>query len=178
MIREEVEQVNKKIMKIEDGYDNIEYFLEMYKEGDHIHFKIKESKVHAPFTFEGDYTMEDFIKQHRAFKSCDNLDEVLEHLYTLFDNGKACLMSVGPKEEKYLYFKIWDISQEEDTQQFKLVFKMTENKDEELFTLYEIQNNQIKQLKQIKKLVEKNLSSENPLSKELLNLFEGCEIKI
>ena len=57
MTREEVEQVNKKIMKIEDGYDNIEYFLEMYKEGDHIHFKIKESKVHAPFTFECDYTM-------------------------------------------------------------------------------------------------------------------------
>lgn len=178
MIIQEEEQANKKLMKITDSYDNIEYFLDMYKEGDHIHFKIKESKVHAPFTFECDYTMEDFIKQHKAFKSCDNLDEVLEHLYRLFEDKKASLMSIGPSEEKYLYFKIWDISEENDTEQFKLIFKMTENKDDELFILYEIQNKQINQLRKIKKIVDDNLSKQNPLGKELLELIDGCGIKI
>ena len=55
-------------MKLEDG-DGVEYHLEMYKNDDKIHFKIRENKVYPPFTFENDFSLEDFINHHKAFKS-------------------------------------------------------------------------------------------------------------
>ena len=114
------EPKNKKIIKIEDSYDNTEYFLEMFKEGDHIHFRIKESKLRSSLTFENDYTMEDFIKANKVFNSCDDLDEILNNLYSIYNNKKVELMSAGTSEEKYLFFDIWCIS---EYTQIKLILK-------------------------------------------------------
>ena len=118
------EKKSKKIMKIEDSYDNTEYFLETFKQGDeYIHFRIKESNVYSPLTFENDYTMEDFYKVYKGFKSCDYLDEILKHLYILFDDKKAELIGFGSNKEKYLYFKLTIFHR---TEYFKIVLKRTE----------------------------------------------------
>ena len=171
----EIEE-QKKEMKLKDEFDGVEYNVEFTKEGDHIHFMIKESNLYPPFTFECDYTIDDFIVQHKAFKSCDNLDEILKHLYSLYDQNKVELMSVG--QCKQLIFSIWDISIENDTKFFKAILKMTENKDEDLAKLYEIQNEQIKTLLEIKQYTESNIAKENPFSKEILQLLETSYVEI
>jgi hypothetical protein len=171
-------EITKKKMILEDSYDKVRYNVEFTKEGDHIHFMIRESDLFPPFTFENDYTMQEFIEQHKAFKSCDNLDEVLQHLYNLYDQKKVDLMSIGAKEEKYLTFTIWDISAEYDTKLFKAVLKMTKKKDEDLAKLYEIQNEQIQRLIEVKKYTESNIAKENPLSKEILDLLNNCFVQV
>ena len=173
----EIEE-QKKEMKLKDEFDGVEYNVEFTKEGDHIHFMIKESNLYPPFTFECDYTMEDFIAQHKAFRSCDDLDEILKHLYNLYDQKKVDLASIGLSQDKQLIFNIWDISIENDTKDFKATLKMTENKDEDLAKLYDIQNEQIKTLLEIKEYTEKNIAKENPFSKEILQLLETCKIEI
>ena len=171
---------NKKIMKLKDSYEDVNYFVEFYKEGDHIHFKLKESDLYPIYTFESDYTMDDFIQQHKAFKSCDDLDEVLQHLYNLYDSKKIDLFSAGTKEEKYLSFKLWDISTEDESKLFKMTLVMTENKDEDLAILYDIQKKQIANLKKIKSLVEdkSNKAKNNQLCEEILNLLKECQVDL
>ncbi len=170
--------MQEKEMILKDLRDNTEYKFEMFKEGDHIHFTIKENNLYAPFTYECDYTLEDLIKLHKAFKSCDNLDEALKHLYNLYDNSKAELMDTGINGERLLYFIMWDISIEKKSDIFHLVFKMTENKDDDLAMLYEIQNMHVEQLKRIKSYIKKNVPQENPLYKESLELLKTSLIHI
>ena len=165
-------------MKLVDVSDSLEYNFEMVKKGDHIHFMIKENNLYTPFTFECDYTMEDFIKQHKAFKACDDLEEILNHLYRLYDNGKVELKSAETSNEKFLIFKIWNISEEMETQPFRLVFKITEKKDDDLAMLYEIQNMHVEQLKRIKLIIKKKMAEDNPLKKELLELIGQSHIHI
>ena len=168
---------NKKIMKLKDSYDDVNYFVEFYKEGDHIHFKLKESDLYPIYTFESDYTMDDFIQQHKAFKSCDDLDEILQHLYNLYDNQKVGLFSAGTKEERYLNFKLWDISTEEESKLFKVILVMTENKDEDLAILYDIQKKHIGNLKKIKSLID-DKAKNSPLGKEILKLLDECQVDL
>ena len=168
----------KKIMKLNDAFDNVEYILEFSKEDDHIHFKLKESKVYAPFTFENDFTMDEFIERNKAFKSCDDLDEVLRHLYNLYDQKRIELMAPGAKDEEFLYFKLWDISEEIDSEGFLLKKKMTEHKDKALEELYNIQYQQIELLQQIKATLEKNSSKENPLFKAISKALLNCPSKL
>ena len=168
----------EKEMNLVDISDNIEYKFEMLKENDHIHFVIKENNLYTPFTYECDYTLEDFIKQHKAFRSCDDLEEVLKHLYRLYDNGRAILRSAEINNEKFLFFKIWNISEEQDTKPFRLVFTITENKDDDLAMLYEIQNMHVEQLKRIKSMIKKKMAEDNPLRKELLAIIGQSHIHI
>ena len=137
--------------------DDVEYILEFKIEYDHIHFKIVENKVYAPFTFEASFTMKDFIDRSSAFKSCDKLEEVLYHLKNLYNKNKITLDNLGPKKERYLTFSLMDISEEISTDHFKIYLEMTENKDKALADLYEIQRDQIELFKNIKNLIEKNL---------------------
>ena len=55
---------------------------------------------------------------------------------------------------------------------------MTEKKDEDLAKLYEIQNEQIKKLIEVKKYTESNIAKENPLSKEILDLLGNCLVPV
>jgi len=164
-------------MKLEDG-DGVEYHLEMYKNDDKIHFKIRENKVYPPFTFENDFSLEDFINHHKAFKSCVDLDEVLYHLKNLYNNGKLSLFNLGESDKRALIASIWDISEEKDTQDFVLERRMTEKKDIALSDLYNIQKNQVEILKTIKKMITESLNDQNPLKKNITEILAKCKTVI
>ena len=164
-------------MTLEDG-DGIEYHLEMYRNDDKIHFKIRENKVYPPFTFENDFTMDDFIEHHKAFKSCVDLDEVLQHLKNLYYNGKLSLFNLGQNDQRSLIANIWDISEEKETNDFILKRQMTEKKDIALSDLYNIQKKQVEILKEIKKMIEESLNDQNPLRKTITEILGTCKTVI
>ena len=166
-----------KQMLLKDS-DDIEFILEFKVEDDHIHFKIVENKVYAPFTFEANFTMQDFINRSPAFKSCDKLEEVLYHLKNLYNQNKITLDNLGPKKERYLTFTLMDISEEKNTQYFVVNLEMTQNKDKALDDLYNIQRDQIELFKNIKLLIEKNLANEHPLKKSINDILDECGSKI
>ena len=168
---------NDKKMLLKDGED-IEYILEFKIEGEYIHFKIIENKVYAPFTFEGNFTMNDFIDHSPAFKSCDNLEEIIYHLNNLYTQNKITLNNLGPVKERYLSFSLMNISEEVQTSDFILCLKMTENKDKALDDLYNIQCEHIELFKKIKILIEQNLEKDQPLLKKINAIFEECDSKI
>jgi hypothetical protein len=77
-----------------------------------------------------------------------------------------------------LTFTIWDISAEYETKLFKAVLNLTEKKDKDSAKLYEIQNEQIQKLIEMKKYTESNIAKENPLSKEILDLLSKCLVQV
>ena len=168
---------DKEDMKLEDG-DGIEYKLEIYKNGEKIHFKIRENKVYPPFTFENDFTMEDFIEHHKAFKSCVDLDEVLQHFKNLYHNGKLSLFNLGESDKRTLIANIWDISEEKETNDFVLNRQMTEKKDLALSDLYNIQKKQVELLKTIKQMINGSLQDQNPLRKAITDILLTCKTVI
>ena len=168
---------NQEEMKLEDG-DGIEHHFEMYKNGDKIHFKIRENKVYPPFTFENDFSMEDFIQHHKAFKSCADLDEVLYHFKNLYNNDKLSLFYLGQTDERSLTATIWDISEEKDTSEFVLKRQMTEKKDIALSDLYNIQKKQVEILKEVKKMINESLNDQNPLKKTITEILGRCKTVI
>ena len=159
----EQENEESQPMKILAKNEEIVYYFKFFKEGNGIHFILKESEVYAPFTFEGTFTLDEIIEHHKGFKSCDDINEVLEHLDALYKNKKISIENLGLKEERYLYLKAWDISEEFESEVFALKRKMTDNKDKALTDLYSIQKEQMKLLKK----VQKYLSEEHPLNKEI-----------
>ena len=167
---------DQKIMKLVDSEDDIEYELLLFKENDKIHFILKETKIFVPFTFEGYFSLDDFIKRHNGFKSCDNLDDILKHLYNLYNKNKISINNLGYEKERYLFIMAWDISEEFQSENFALTQKMTENKDEDLLHLYKIQKNEIKLLKEIKSMIEGKLPKENPIYKEITKLFKDSDL--
>ena len=166
----------KKIMKLVDLEYDIEYNLQLIKENDKIHFILKETKVFVPFTFEGYFSLDDFIKRHIGFKSCDNLDDVLKHLFHLYNNNKISINDLGYEQERYLFLMAWNISEEFQSEHFALARKMTENKDEDLLHLYKIQKNEIKLLKDIKSMIEEKLSHENPIYQNIIKILKDSDI--
>ena len=159
--------------------DGVEYKLEFNIDNDSIHFKIIENKVYSPFTFEAKFTMEDFINSHCAFKSCDDLEEIIKHLNNLYKYNKIKLSNCGSPEERGLNFEIYNISEEITTKDFTLKLLMTENKDEALDDLYNIQKKQLDLLKNIKLLInDGDLSKEHPFYKGINKLFNECDFQI
>ena len=122
--------------------------------------------------------MEDFIERSSAFKSCDNLEDIIYHINNLYSQNKITLNNLGPLKERYLSFILKNISEEVQTNDFTLYLKMIENKDKALADLYNIQSGHIELFKKIKLLIEKNLAKENPLLKSINNIFEESESKI
>ena len=173
----EEENEQKKVMLLKDSED-VEYILDFKEENNKIHFKIVENKLYAPFTFEGSFTMEDFIKRSSAFKSCNDLKTVIHHLNNLFNQKKIALNNVGLEKERYLVFTIYDISEEKDTEDFGITLLMTEEKDKALEDLCHIQNSQLELLKKIKTFLEKNSANESPFKKSINAIFDECESKI
>ena len=158
--------------------DGVEYKLDFKIDGDSIHFTIRENKVYSPFTFEAKFTMKDFVNSHCAFKSCDNLEEIITHLNQLYKDNKIKLSNSGGSKERILNFNIFNISEEVTTEDFNIKLLMTENKDEALEELYNIQKKQLELLKKIKLLIGKDLAKENPLYKAISEQFEKCDSKI
>ena len=148
------------------------YLFKFEKEGDKVHFAVKESEVYAPFTFEESFTLKEFIERHKGFKACDNVDEVIRHLKSLYKKKKIKIEKLGPSSDRYLFIWAWDISKEFESALFDLKQKMTDDKDKALLDLYNIQKEQMKLLKEIQSIAKNNLTKENPLNKEIEELLK------
>ena len=152
-----------------------EYIFKLTIEDDSIHFWLKENKVYAPFTFENYFTLEDIIKLHKAFKSCDDLEEVLKHLKTLYKNERVFLLDAISRDKLLITVKIFYISEsDKESLDFVVEKKMTEDKDKALLELYKIQKEQLAKLRKIKKLIENGLAKEHPMYKEINEQIQKC----
>ena len=129
--------------------DGTEYIFRLRLDENSIHFYLKENNVYAPFTFEKSFTFDDFCKIHKAFKACDDLNEIYEHLKRLYRNKKLIILEYSTK--------------------------MTEEKDRDLLELYKIQKEQIGKLNKIQKLIEDAGGKEYPLHKEILKIIKECQ---
>ena len=172
-----MEQNEQEIMIYKDSLNNVEYIIEFNIVADKIHMKIKENNEFAPFTYEEYLTLNDFIGLHKIFKSCTNVKEILGHLYTLYKNKKIYINDVGEEDKRNVYFKVWNISKEEDTKTFDLERKMVENKDEALIELFLEQKRQKKKIKEIEQLIAKGFQDSNLLKKNILNVLSGKDNK-
>ena len=174
------QDIQEKKMYLIDDYDKVHYEFKMILEEDKIHFWIKEDKIFAPYTFEEYFTYDQFVEHHKIFKACDDLNEILGHLNKLYDKNRIKLMAIGTNHDRILVFNLSFISEpEEQTPNFVLELKMTENKDEDLLKLYKIQKDQIAALKNIKQLLkEEQLSKELPFYKAIMKEIDKCESDI
>ena len=156
--------------------DSTEFIFTIKKEEDKLHFIIKENDDKCPFIFESTFDLDNFIQINKAFKSCDDISEVEEHFYILYEKNKLYIILPGLERERYLGAKIGDISKEDDSI-FPLEKKYTYTNENvmELYGIYKKDKNlekEIKNLKEkIKNLIRNNNAAENPLTKELLYLI-------
>ena len=156
-------------------YDDNEYLFKIELRENSLHFWLKEIKVYAPFTFEKSFTLEEIIANHKAFRSCDDLKEIYDHLINLYKKGKTELLNIGANSERIIVFKIDFISlKEQVTKDFVVEMQMTKEKDKDLLELYKIQKEQIAKLEKIKNIVDK-LPKEHPLYKEINGIIKEYE---
>ena len=125
-------------------------------EDDKLVLKLNEIGAFSPFIYLKKLTLDDFIKIHKMFRSCDNLQEVQNHIAILFANNKIKLTQNKDEEDAIiLNIKTRNIS--EDVQiKIDGERKMTTQKDESLMKLYKIQKNEIKILKEIENFIKEN----------------------
>ena len=125
-------------------------------ENDKLVLKLNEIGAFSPFIYLKKLTLDDFIKNHKMFRSCDNLQEVQNHIAILFANNKIKLTQNKDEEDAIiLNIKTRNIS--EDVQiKIDGERKMTTQKDESLMKLYKIQKNEIKILKEIENFIKEN----------------------
>ena len=165
----EIEEEKKMILK--DENEDIEYIFTIKKEGDYLHFIATENDEHCPFLFENNFNLEDFIEHHKAFKACDNIEEVEQHFYKLYEKGKLDIAELGGQNEKQIQAKIGDISEETDAKEFDLI-KKTKYTEKDVMEFYQIYKKDKKLKEKIKKVVKKGLEGENPVKKEILALLK------
>ena len=157
-----------------DNIENIEYILEFQVDEDKLLIKVKENNEFAPFTYEGNFSREEFIGIHKIFKSCKSLDEILGHLKNLYKKKKLHINDVGDEKSRKIYFNIMNISGEEKTDTLDLEREMVKNKDYNLIRLYNEQKRQIKKIKELEALAGKGLEG-NELRKKALEILKSNE---
>ena len=125
-------------------------------EDDKLVLKLNEIGAFSPFIYLKKLTLDDFIQNHKMFRSCGNLQEVQNHIAILFANNKIKLTQNKDEEDAIiLNIKTRNIS--EDVQiKIEGERKMTTQKDESLMKLYKIQKNEIKILKEIENFIKEN----------------------
>ena len=172
--------IQEKKMYLIDENDEIHFEFRMILEEDKIHFWLKEDKIFTPFTFEQFFTYEQFVEHHKIFKACDNLKEIHKHLINLYNAKRIKLMAVGGSNERMIIFNVAFISnQEEKTKDFTLELNMTENKDDDLLRLYNIQKDQIAALRKVLKLLQdEQMSKELPFYKAIKDEIQKCESRV
>ncbi len=172
--------IQEKKMYLIDECDEIHFEFRMILEEDKIHFWLKEDKIFTPFTFEQFFTYEQFVEHHKIFKACDNLKEIHKHLINLYNAKRIKLMAVGGSNERMIIFNVAFISnQEEKTKDFTLELNMTENKDDDLLRLYNIQKDQIAALRKVLKLLQdEQMSKELPFYKAIKDEIQKCESRV
>ena len=81
-------------------------------EDDYLILKLSEIDALAPFIYIKKITLDELIEVHKVFKSCNNLNEVKEHIDKLFEMKKIKL-SQNKREEIIFNFKIFYLSFED-----------------------------------------------------------------
>ena len=173
-------QENQEKMYLIESNQGVHFEFKIFLEEDKIRFWIKEDKIFAPYTFEESFTYDQFVEHHKIFKACDNLNEIYDHFIQLYKSKKIALMDCGANDERILDVKVDFIAKaNDDVKDFSIIMKMTENKEEDLMKLYNIQKDQIAALREIKQLLKKEqLSKEVPFYKAIMEEIDKCESKV
>ena len=140
---------------------------------DYLILKLSEIDALAPFIYIKKITLDELIKAHKAFKACDNLNEVKEHIDRLFLN-KRIKLSQKKREEIIFNFKIFYLSHED---KFEIIAnrEMTDEKDPMLLKLYDIQKKKLKILKEFEKYIKLVDGNGKEIEKKLKEIKENIE---
>ena len=142
-------------------------------EDDYLILKLSEIDALAPFIYIKKITLDELIEVHKVFKSCNNLNEVKEHIDKLFEMKKIKL-SQNKREEIIFNFKIFYLSFED---KFQIIAKreMTDDKDPMLLKLYDIQKQKLKILKEFENYIKLLGGNGKEIEKKLKEIKENIE---
>ena len=144
-------------------------------EKDELCLELSEIGALCPFIYQKKLSLDDMISKHKAFRTCNDVQEVKEHIDRLFNQkGKIKLSKNNNEGNKsvILTLKVSLFAKEDDIF-IELNQLMTTEKNETLEELYKIENNSDKVFKNLKKYMEDNglrdaLKKFNDLLKENL----------
>ena len=142
-------------------------------EDDYLILKLSEIDALAPFIYIKKITLDELIEVHKVFKSCNNLNEVKEHIDKLFEMKKIKL-SQNKREEIIFNFKIFYLSFEDKFQIFAKR-EMTDDKDPMLLKLYDIQKQKLKILKEFENYIKLLGGNGKEIEKKLKEIKENIE---
>ena len=142
-------------------------------EDDYLILKLSEIDAIAPFIYIKKITLDELIEVHKVFKSCNNLNEVKEHIDKLFEMKKIKLIQ-NKREEIIFNFKIFYLSFED---KFQIIAKreMTDDKDPMLLKLYDIQKQKLKILKEFENYIKSLNGNGKEIEKKLKEIKENIE---
>ena len=119
-------------------------------EDEYLYLKLNEIDALSPYIYIKKIDLKELQNDvHKMFKALDTLDEVKEHILQLFKDGKIKLRQER-NEEIFFDIKAYYIS-EEVKFSIKAEREMTNNKDNMLLKLYEIQKKLLKDIAQARK---------------------------
>ena len=119
-------------------------------EDEYLYLKLNEIDALSPYIYIKKIDLKELQDDvHKMFKALDTLEEVKQHIEHLFKDGKIKLRQER-KEEIFFDIKAYYIS-EEVKFSIKAEREMTNNKDNMLLKLYEIQKQLLKDLAQARK---------------------------
>jgi len=142
-------------------------------EDDYLILKLSEIDAIAPFIYIKKITLDELIEVHKVFKSCNNLNEVKEHIDKLFEMKKIKL-SQNKRDEIIFNFKIFYLSFEDKFQIFAKR-EMTDDKDPMLLKLYDIQKQKLKILKEFENYIKLLGGNGKEIEKKLKEIKENIE---
>ena len=120
-------------------------------EDEYLCLKLNEIDALSPYIYIKKIELKELQKDvHKMFKALDTLEDVKQHIDKLFKNGKIKLRQER-NEEIFFDIKAYYISEEVEFS-IKAEREMTDNKDNMLLKLYEIQKQLMKE-KNKKKLI-------------------------
>ena len=142
-------------------------------EDDYLILKLSEIDALAPFIYIKKITLDELIEVHKVFKSCNNLNEVKEHIDKLFEMKKIKLIQ-NKREEIIFNFKIFYLSFED---KFQIIAKreMTDDKDPMLLKLYDIQKQKLKILNEFENYIKSLNGNGKEIEKKLKEIKENIE---
>ena len=119
-------------------------------EDEYLYLKLNEIDALSPYIYIKKIDLKELQNDvHKMFKALDTLDEVKQHILQLFKDGKIKLRQER-NEEIFFDIKAYYIS-EEVKFSIKAEREMTNNKDNMLLKLYEIQKKLLKDIAQARK---------------------------
>ena len=158
-------------MILKDISNDTEYIFTIINEGSNLRFILTENDEKCPFIFENTFELDDFIEHHKAFRSCDDIEQIEHHFNVLYKKEKLTVYNIGSEQERQIEALIGNISEETKSKEFVLSRKLKYT-DEDVLEFYKIYKKDKVLKGKIKTKIEKGLEKENPLRKDILSLFE------